>query len=248
MSDSKLRPLFKGGPLFNYNSAAFSLCTDSVLLADFALSLRRNIKQFAELGCGSGAMSLLLSHSLPNAKAVLLDVSEKAIEAAGENFTLNSMDTRAEFILSDVSEVRNRLRSESFELVISNPPYFAPKSGRVSLDSERSLSRQGRPEILEDFFSAAAYLLKPKGSFCFVMRTERLAEVSSLLRYYKLEPKKLRLVHDKLKSKSKIFLMEAKKNAASGIDVLSPLILRNEDGSLSSEHLKIYRMEEKNEG
>ncbi len=69
-----------------------------------------------------------------------------------------------------------------------------------------------------------------------------------LLKSYKLEPKKLRFVHDKSDSKSKIFLMEAKKNAASGIDVLSPLILRNEDGSLSSEHLKIYRMEEDNEG
>ena len=132
MSDSKLRPLFKGGPLFNYNSAAFSLCTDSVLLADFALSLRRNIKQFAELGCGSGAEPLL-SHSFPNAKAVLLDISEKAIEAAGENFTLNSMDTRAEFVLSDVSEVRNRLRSESFELVISNPPYFALRAAGFRL-------------------------------------------------------------------------------------------------------------------
>lgn len=247
MTEPKLRPLFKGGPIFNYNSKAFSLCTDSVLLADFALCLNRNIKHFTELGCGSGAMSLLIAHSFPNSKGVLLDISDRAIEAAKENFALNSMEGRAEFILGDVSEVGQKLKCEGFELVISNPPYFAPKSGRVSLDPSRSLSRQGRHDILEDFFSSASYLLKSKGSFCFVMRTERLAEVILLLKSCKLEPKKLRFVHDKSDSKSKIFLMEAKKNAASGIYVLPPLILRNTDGSLSREHLRIYRMDEENE-
>lgn len=247
MTEPKLRPLFKGGPIFNYNSEAFSLCTDSVLLADFAMGLNKNIKHFAELGCGSGAVSLLITHAFPNSKGVLLDISEKAIEAAKENFALNSMDTRAEFISGDVSEVGQKLKCEGFELVISNPPYFAPDSGRVSLDPSRSLSRQGRHDVLEDFFSAASYLLKSKGSFCFVMRTERLAEVIVLLKSFNLEPKKLRFVHDKSESKSKIFLIEAKKNAASGMDVLPPLVLRNADGSLSHEHLRIYRMDEENE-
>lgn len=247
MTVPKLRPLFKGGPVFNYNSRAFSLCTDSVLLADFAVSAAKNINNFAELGCGSGAMSLLLAHNFPNAKASLVDISEMSIEEAKENFAHNSMDKRAEFILGDVSDVKQKLKCENFELVISNPPYFSVTSGRVSSDRSRSLSRQGREDILSDFFSATSYLLKPKGSFFFVMRTERLAEVISLLKSCKLEPKKLRLIHDKAESKSKIFLMEAGKNAASGMEVLPPLILRNADGSLSSEHLKIYRMDEENE-
>lgn len=245
MNDSNIRPLFCGGPLFNYKSEAFSLCTDSVLLADFAP--KKGVKRFAELGCGSGAISLLLAHSLPDSAATLLDLSEKAIEAAKENFKLNSMENMADFVLGDVSEVKNLLDCEKYDLVISNPPYFESDSGKISEHSERGLSRHGRANVLYDFFAAAARLLKSGGSFCFVMRTERLAEVISLSKTFKLEPKRLRLVHDKAESRSKIFLMDSRKNASSGIEAPAPLILRNPDGSLSREHLKIYRMEETNE-
>lgn len=247
MNEPEFRPLFKDGPIFNYNSKAFSLCTDSILLADFAICNNVNIKRFAELGCGSGAVSLLFSHRFPNSEAALLDISENAIAAATENFAANSMAARARFLLSDVSDIRKTLECERFELVISNPPYFNPERGKASPDFGRNQSRHGRVDVLADFFSAASYLLKAKGSFCFVMRTDRLAETIALLKSFKLEPKKLRMIHDKSDSKSKIFLMEAKKNAAPGMTALPPLILRNADGSLSHEHLGIYRIYNLNE-
>ena len=116
MTEPKLRPLFKGGPIFNYNSKAFSLCTDSVLLADFALCLNRNIKHFTELGCGSGAMSLLIAHSFPNSKGVLLDISDRAIEAAKENFALNSMEGGAELFWAMFPKSGRSLNAKALSL------------------------------------------------------------------------------------------------------------------------------------
>ncbi len=73
-----------------------------------------------------------------------------------------------------------------------------------------------------------------------VHRCDRLADVIVELRLNGLEPKVLRVVYPKSTKEPNLVLIEAKKGAKSGIKVLSPLILMNEDGTETDELKTIY--------
>ncbi|MFQ6929648.1 MAG: hypothetical protein ACLRR3_00510 [Eubacterium sp.] len=48
---------------------------------------------------------------------------------------------------------------------------------------------------LEDVIRESAKLLKPKEDFYMVHRPRRLAEIISLMKEYRIEPKRLRMIH-----------------------------------------------------
>jgi release factor glutamine methyltransferase len=74
-----------------------------------------------ELGTGSGAIAITLAKHLPHAQVLATDISVKALQVASENaqhYALNNID----FIHSDWFA---EIPSQTFDLIISNPPYVA---------------------------------------------------------------------------------------------------------------------------
>ena len=89
--------------------------------------------------------------------------------------------------LADLRELKALYRSESFDLIAANPPYR--NSGKV-----RRVATAACHELtatLEDFFRAAAYLVKYRGRFAIVQLPERFTECMELALKYGLQPKKL---------------------------------------------------------
>ena len=73
-----------------------------------------------------------------------------------------------------------------------------------------------------------------------VHRSDRLASIMFELKKNKLEPKVLRVVYPKKNKEPNLVLVEAKKGAKSGLKILKPLILNNEDGTETDELKQIY--------
>ena len=106
-------------------------------------------------------------------------------------------------------------------MILSNPPYF--KKIETSIINENMVKSNARHEILinlEEIILIASKLLKNKGSFALVHRTERLSEIIELLKKYRLEPKAMRFIHPKKDSNSNLVLIEARKNSNIGVKVL----------------------------
>ncbi|XP_043933854.1 MTRF1L release factor glutamine methyltransferase isoform X1 [Protopterus annectens] len=84
---------------------------------------------FLEVGCGSGALSISLLHSLPQSHAVAIDKSVDAIKLSLENAERLNVHTRAEIlqldILTDAEELLLLLTQKYglLDFIISNPPY-----------------------------------------------------------------------------------------------------------------------------
>ena len=55
-----------------------------------------------------------------------------------------------------------------------------------------------------------------------------------------IEPKRIRFVYPKIGSESNLVLVDGRKNGKTGLKVLSPLYVHNEDGSYKEEILKIF--------
>ncbi len=72
-----------------------------------------------DIGTGSGCIAIALAKNIPNVKVWALDVSEKSLEVARKNATLNKADI--EFLQLDILKT-NKLPTK-YDIIVSNPPY-----------------------------------------------------------------------------------------------------------------------------
>lgn len=75
-----------------------------------------------DIGTGSGAVAISLSHFKPDAKIIATDISEIAIKQAKINAYLNGVQDNIYFTVSSLCEPLNV--NAKFDLIVSNPPYI----------------------------------------------------------------------------------------------------------------------------
>ena len=232
--------LWPGGPRFLRESGGFKLSTDSVLLARFAADLRA--ERVMDLGCGAGVLTVLLQLSHPSAAVEGIELQPEAAALCRRNLAENGLPDGG-IITGDLREHRALLQAGAYDLVASNPPYFAAGSGYAAPDESRAAARDERTCTLDELCAAAAYLCRWGGAFALVHRPERLAEIFCALRAHDMEPKRLRLVQHRFDRAPNLALIEARRGGRPGLKVCAPLLLCAPDGSDSAEIREIYHME-----
>ena len=197
---------------------------DPLLLAMFARPKKDARMADLGTGCGVAALAALLAH--PSAgDAVGLDIDPAMTQAAGANADRLGLGSRFRTKLADVRRVRDLLPHESFQLVLANPPYRRVGTGQTCLAAARNRARFEAQAELEDFLSAASWLLANRGRLALVFPAARLPELMLGCQQAKLSPKRLRFVHSRMDEPAKIVLMEAVKNAGTGLMAEPPLIV-----------------------
>jgi len=82
---------------------------------------KKSITSIAEIGVGSGAISVVLARKFPNLKIIATDICDTPIKVANLNIETYNVQDRVKVIKSSIlDEVNNHI-----ELVVSNPPYIA---------------------------------------------------------------------------------------------------------------------------
>lgn len=230
----KKEPL--GNGFFVYVSPRHTFGTDAVLLADFASARKKDT--LVDLGTGCGIIPLLCLRDGNLKNAVGVDISPEAVllaertsrELKTENFTV---------LNSDLNELKGKIAFGCHTLVTCNPPYKAPNGGLKNPDGVRATARHEVDCTLSDIISVSSRLLQTSGRLCMCHRPERLAELMSLMREYKLEPKRLRLVCQRKGEEPWLVLVEGKKCANTGLRI-APTLYVEENGEFSPEMIKIY--------
>lgn len=144
-------------------------------------------------------------------------------------------------IHGDIVKIEEYLKPESFNAVVSNPPYLKRDGGIHTENPNLLAARMEIDSTIDDICRAAAYLLKYQGSFSIVYRPERLATLISSLYKYNLIPKRMRLVQNNLKTEPSLVLLEARKRGGEGMKVLPTLFIRDEFGRETREVSEIYQ-------
>ena len=159
---------------------------------------------------------------------------------AEKSIKLNNLENKINIINEDIKNIDKILKKQSYDVVVTNPPYKKMGTGVINKNIEKLISRHEIKADLEDFIKQSAYLLKDKGTIYMVHRPERLIDIIILLKKYNLEPKNIKCVHSNMNEKPNMLLIKAVKNAKSFLKFEKPLYIYTQTGEYTNDILKIY--------
>ena len=169
-----------------------------------------------------------------------IEIQKDIADMAKRSVKLNNLEDKVEIINTDIKNLKNIFDINSFDAIVTNPPYKNENSGKINENEYKYISRHETTANLSDFIKISVQLLKDKGSFYMVHRPERLVDIIYELRSNKLEPKNIKFVYSNKEKEPKLVLIKAVKNANKFLKVEKPLFVYNQDGNYTDEILKIY--------
>jgi tRNA1Val (adenine37-N6)-methyltransferase len=198
---------------------------DALQLAHFARGPRPATQAF-DLGAGVGAIGLALLHWGAAQAVSFVEIDPNASELTKINVEVNGWDSRCVVLNTNVRDAASQ-HFGSADLIVCNPPYVEPGSGRSPPDAARNRARVGN---LQTFTDAARQLAGRRARACFVYPARSLADLLFRLRSSGLEPKRLRAVHPTRDEPARVILVEATASKPGGLVLMSPLIERDDQG------------------
>lgn len=227
------------------NNKWFKYGIDSVILSDFARNMKDN-SICLDIGTGTGIIGLLLCGKTKLKKIYGIEIQKNVAEMARKSIKLNDLENRFEVINKDILDVYNEnvIKKNSIDYIVINPPYKAKGTGIINEKNEKIISRHETTASLDDFIKISSKFLKDKGTLYMVHRPERLVDIFTIMRKYKVEPKRIRLVYPSIDKEPNIVLIEGIKGASKFLKVEEPLIIYNNDGEYTKDIKKIYNIKE----
>ena len=238
--DESLDLLFGGGLKVIQKKKGYRFSLDALLLAHFASFHHHHADSIIELGTGSGVIPLILSRSFREARMVGVEIQDSLADLAQRNVIMNERSDRITIVKGDLRMLRGLYPASSFDLVLSNPPFYPVRAGRINPHSERAMARHEMAGTLSDLVKTAFHLLKHRGRFVVIYPAFRLIDLTSELRKNGLEPKLMRTVHSRSDSEAKMVLLSSSRGGRSALKVLAPFVVYQEGGIYTEELQGIY--------
>ena len=215
--------------------SVFSFSLDAVLLGKFAgipLSSRGKI---VDLCAGNGVIPLFLS-ARSKAHITAVELQPRLADMARRSVTYNELEAQITIVEGDVNDAPATLGVEKYDAVTCNPPYFlAHELTEKHSNEHHAIARHELHLTLEQAIFASSRLLKQGGKASFVHRPERMLDIVTLMRKYRLEPKRMQLVYPKHGKEANTILIEGIKDGKAGLKVLPPLVVYEENNEYTDE-------------
>lgn len=221
------------------NEKGFCFGIDSVLLSDFSKNIKNN-SIVLDLGTGTGIIPILLCGKTKLKKITGVEIQEEVANMAKRSSILNDLQDRFEVLNENILNLNKIYENQTFDVIVTNPPYKKKNTGIINDDKRKIISRHEITANLEDFIKISKDLLKDKGEFYMVHRPERLVDILSLMRTYKIEPKEIRFVYSNEEKPPVLVLIKGIKNANKFLKVNKNLYIYDKNGNYTNEILKIY--------
>ncbi len=215
-----------GDLVFYQPQDGYRFSIDALLLAGFVRLRPR--ERVVDLGAGCGVLALLLAAKFPQTFFVALELQARLACCVRLNTEANHLFNRVFPVRADLR--KPPLRPASFDVVVTNPPFRAPHTGRLSPSLEERIARHEIKATLTDVLEAAQGLLRERGRLYLVYPAQRLARLLAEARAKRLEPKLLRVVHSYPGDEGRLVLLEAVKGGGEELRILPPLFIYQRRG------------------
>lgn len=219
------------------NGYRFSL--DAILLAGFVWLKRRD--RVIDLGTGVGIIPLILGKRGEDAEQIVgVEIQQKLAALAQRNVFINGLEDLITIHKGDIKELHDIFPPSSFDVLVTNPPYYRVSSGRINPYSQKAIARHEITCTIDDVVQTTCYLLKEGGRIFVIFPAARTITLFDSLRRASLEPKRIRWIYSRKGEKAKFILAEAHKGGGEGVEVLPPFFVYSVNGSYTPEMETLY--------
>lgn len=216
----------------------FRFGVDAVLLSHFANVKKKH--RVIDLCTGTGIVSFLVYGKYQPQEVIGLEIQDDMVEMANRSSKLNDTSDIVKFVQGDLKDKALLDSLGRFDVVTVNPPYKLNNAGILNPNDKLAIARHEIMCNLEDVIASSRRLLKDNGRMFIVHRPERLADIFGLMRKYKIEPKRVRMVQPNTKKAPNIVLVEGQRDGGSFLKWEEALYVYDDNGNYSEEINRIY--------
>ncbi len=233
MRDLTTDTFFKGRLQVRQPQTGYRFSIDAVLLAC-------NIKSqpgdsVLDLGTGCGIVPLILAYQNKEIKIYGVEIQKELADIALINVKENNMEDQISIICRDMKNLKHGMISGPADIVVCNPPFRKPGSGRMNPDLQKAVARHEIKINLDDVIYTACRMLRTSGKFIMIYSAQRMIDMFTEMRSNCIEPKFCRMIHSNISSEAKLVLVEGIKGGNPGIKTGKPLLIYQKDGSYTDE-------------
>ncbi len=157
---------------------------DSLLLVKEIVSSGIKPKNILDIGAGSGVIGIELALELKTQEIHFLELQREWEPYLSENIKQFLKDYKVEVLWSSVGNWTPELK---YDLIVSNPPYYLPEKGRLSIDPVRAHCRSFLEDDWELLLAKSYSALAPGGNAFFVTALQNLDHVKRAGKMLRLE-------------------------------------------------------------
>lgn len=214
------RDKFLGGKLCLWQpKKGYRAGVDPVLLA--ASVPAKSGQAILDLGCGVGAVGLCLAARVPGLHVTGVEIDTGYAELARQNGA--EMGVSHNVCCCDLRTLPEALKSQSYDHVVANPPYYDRQTGTASPDDRRETAL-GESAPLADWVKTAFKRLKPKGYFHMVIKADRLDDaLASMAR--KFGSMEILPIAPRPGRTAELVILRGRKEGRAKLRLCAPLIL-----------------------
>jgi tRNA1(Val) A37 N6-methylase TrmN6 len=206
---------------------------EPVLLGRFVRARPRDA--VLDLGAGCGVLGIVIAAINRPREVVAIELQPHLADLIARNAALNQIPNLRAIAADLRAHKIPDLSPASFDLVVANPPFHALSAGRESPDRGRRIARGGAGASLAEFVAAARRFARNGARVAFVLGAARSAELISLMRSHRLEPKRIRFVHPRATLPATAVMIEARADGGIEVAVEPPLFLHGRTGRYTGE-------------
>lgn len=182
-----------------------------------------------DVGAGVGVISLCLAQRIPSLRVTAMEKSDLQYRLLVSNIERNALLKQIHATQEDLFKPSGELEPNSFDHVVTNPPFYQDGAVQVAANLEKAVAHAGPDGFLEEWLTQCIRMLRPGGLFTMVYPVANLTTVLARLEgsvgdlvVFPLWP------HEGQRAKR--FIVQGKKGAKGPTNLEPGLVLHSNNG------------------
>lgn len=214
------------------SNSAMKVGTDAMILGSIC-TFPNPPKTLLDIGAGTGVLSLMLAQRFESTTITAVEIDHSASDDAFYNFNQSPFSDRLNLVTKDI---RLLTKLESFDAIISNPPFFENSSKSES--HRRNLARHTDNLTYQDLLQLVASHLTSDGFFWVIVPYESFNSLCDLAKANALYTAHSVVIYGKPNKAIRVVVSFSKTESESTIDELT---IRDGFGNYTESYIELTR-------